>query len=268
MINILIQNLKGIVIFITKYLLNKQFDLIKNGTVLKKSDNVTITSLFNLIYNYYYMVYSNKGLNGVFKARKLVKGEINGLTWEKVNKLSNNTLTIKELNKSFPYLKPFREILIKIKYTTEILLLIRAIMSVLSSAAVIPIVGLFIYIIFRNLFLFTSVVFTTSFAPVVVSKGGHDFIGNLRNFMEYLSISFHNWLFNDNLIPAHIRLDPINNTSAPGTHVGDGAGQVVSLPVEPLATQGTLDTQIFEISSNPILLPPQAQLDKGDKILS
>jgi len=106
--------------------------------------------------------------------------------------LSNNTLTIKELNKSFPYLKPFQSILIKIKYTIEVLLLLKVIMSLLSNAAVIPIVGLFIYVIFRNLFLFTSVVFTTSFAPVVVSKGGQEFTTNLRNFMEYLSITFHN----------------------------------------------------------------------------
>jgi len=65
-------------------------------------------------------------------------------------------------------------------------------MSFLSNAAMIPIVVLFIYIIFRNIFLFISVVFTSAFAPVALSEGTQKFTLNLRNLFEYLSITFHN----------------------------------------------------------------------------
>jgi hypothetical protein len=55
----------------------------------------------------------NKGLWGIFKTRRLVKIEINNLSWDQISKLKNNTFTSKDLLKSFPYLRPFKEILLK-----------------------------------------------------------------------------------------------------------------------------------------------------------
>lgn len=162
--------------------------------------------------------------------------------------MKNNTFSVKEINKSFPYLKPFQGILIKIKYTTEILLLIRAIMSVLSSAAMIPIVVLFIYNWFKRLIIVSSVLFTTSFAPVVISDGGHNFSMNFRNLLEYLSITFHNWLFNDNLLPSHARneqriedliLNPVSH----------------SQPIHDLATAPRLDNLITQGSGQELNIP-------------
>lgn len=99
----------------------------------------------------------------------------------------------------------------------EILILIKAILSFISSAAIIPVVGFWIYVWFQRILLFTSVTFTATFGPAVFLTGVKDsawdnFTTNSRNLFEYLSVSFHNWLFNDNLIPKHLRLDEAQET--------------------------------------------------------
>jgi len=268
MTNIIIQNIKGIMLFIANYQLNSKLNTIKNETILKKSESVTITSLFNLIYNYYHKIFLDKGLKGVYNARTKVRTEINELSWDK---MSNKTLTVKEINKSFPYLRPFKDILIKIKYTTgpegEILLLIKAIMLFLSSAALIPIVVLFIYIIIRNILLFTSAVFTTSFAPVVISNGGHNFMINIRNFAEYLSITFHNWLFSDNLKPSHQRIEISPNPPMEISQISQGdEGEALSSIAQDLIVLDKVHLESTPILTTPI--PTTQQVLQTDKVVS
>jgi hypothetical protein len=135
-----------------------KFNDFKNeGFYTPLAKDVTLTDLFNHMYNSFYAEYRENGLRGVNSFRKAVLNEINSLSImnfqsKKIKGTNDIVKTFSEtsLNQSFKYLKVYKGILTNIKYTIEVLLIVKALLSVLTNMAFIPIFALSVYLFMRK----------------------------------------------------------------------------------------------------------------------
>lgn len=118
----------------------------------------------------------------------------------------HKTLSEKALHNSIPHLILFKDILIKIKYTVELLTMIRVILSLISNIAFIPIFVLAIWLLIGKVYILFSVLFTSTLVSAYltnhydyISKTA-DFLSKFKEVLRGISIRTHNWLFADDLI--------------------------------------------------------------------
>lgn len=122
------------------FMLGAKFNAIKTKSTLLSS-GVTLSSLYNHIVNIYHVEYKEKGLVGVYKLRQSVLAQINDLNISKFYK-KEGKFDDAELQTSMKQLYIFKDILSNIKYTIELLTLVRTIVSVISNMAFIPFIVL------------------------------------------------------------------------------------------------------------------------------
>jgi hypothetical protein len=120
--------------------------------------------------------------------------------------IRHKTLSESNLNDYLIYLTSYKDILTKIKYTVEVLALIKIILIFITNAAFIPVFFLSIYLLLRKIFIFSSLFVTSNFM-----------MGYFTNDLNYISkikitlikvkltikdliLKAHNYLFNDELI--------------------------------------------------------------------
>lgn len=185
------------------YRFGAKFNSIKSKTSLL-STNANLSDLFNHVVNLYHVEYKEKGLSGIYKLRQSVLAQINGLTiskfWHKDRKLEDA-----ELQSSLKSLYIFKDVLSNIKYTIELLTLFKTIVSVISNAAFIPFFVLALWALIRGALRWTSYLFTGFMTKSYLSS--HPDFGTkfsaITDWLRIASMNIHNWLFGDNLIPAH-----------------------------------------------------------------
>lgn len=187
------------------YRFGAKFNSIKSKTSLL-STSANLSDLFNHVVNLYSVEYKEKGLTGIYKLRQSVLAQINGLTiskfWHKDRKLEDA-----ELQSSLKSLYIFKDVLSNIKYTIELLTLFKTIVSVISNAAFIPffVLALLRRALIRGALRWTSYLFTGFMTKNYLSS--HPDFGTkfsaITDWLRIASMNIHNWLFGDNLIPAH-----------------------------------------------------------------
>jgi hypothetical protein len=94
--------------------------------------------MFDRLYESYSRVLIDKGLLGLIKERRLVLEEIKSLNFGMFTK-DTKVLQEAELNEYLRHLVDLKDILTDIKYTAEILILIKTVLSIISRAASIPV---------------------------------------------------------------------------------------------------------------------------------
>lgn len=137
--------------------------------------------------------------------RKDVLNQINSLNLSMFH-ARHKTLSETNLNKNLTHLISFKDILTKIKFTVEILSLIKIILSFLSTAAFIPIFVLSIYLFIRKIILLFSVLFTSSFTATYLNyyssnlNNFNNILGDLKLSIKNLTIQGFNYIFDEDLI--------------------------------------------------------------------
>lgn len=87
---------------------------------------------------HYEQILETKGLVGLWKERRAILDSIRSLTLGMFT-TKGKILSERDLIEALPNLESFKKILINIKYTVEILVLARTVISIISRAAFIPI---------------------------------------------------------------------------------------------------------------------------------
>lgn len=186
------------------YKMQPKLDKINESTSLSDA-KFNIGPAFDVLYKHYNQILIDKGLIGVWKERRAIKNEISSLNFNMLDK-RHKTLSEKALHNSIPHLILFKDILIKIKYTVELLTMIRVILSLISNIAFIPIFILAIWILIGKVYIIFSVLFTSTLVSAYltnhydyISKTA-DFLSRVKEALKGISVNLHNWLFNDDLI--------------------------------------------------------------------
>lgn len=105
-----------------------------------------------------------------------------------------------------PKLGIFKDILTKIKISLELLNIIRRLLKYIVNVAFIPVFILGLVTILRKLWIIFSVLFTSSFTTIYLTNHYDyisktvDFLAAIKDSFRSLSLRFHNWLFNDDLV--------------------------------------------------------------------
>lgn len=204
MINIINKILLQILIWYLNYRFMSKFNEIQSKTTLLTT-GTSLTGLLKHILNVYQTELNDKGLVGLYKLRRIILAQINELSiskfWNRDRKLDEL-----ELQASLKQLYIFKDILSNIRYSVEMLMLIKSIIYFISSAAIIPFLVTAVYVFFKRLILFFSVTFSGFFAAhYTVFWVRHTFKKEIIAYMEVLrsySIRFHNWLFSDHMVTA------------------------------------------------------------------
>jgi len=186
------------------YKVKDRFELIKNVTSLRSKD-ITISSMFERLYECYSLTLRDKGLLGVWRERRLVLEEIRSLNFGMFNK-DTKILQESDLNEYLRHLKVLKDVLTDIKYTVESLILVKVVFTFIARTAFIPILVLSIFILFRKVYVVFSLLFTSTFATIYLTNH-YDYISKANDYylaiicyLRGISIKWHNWLFNDDLI--------------------------------------------------------------------
>jgi hypothetical protein len=200
------QLFKALVLKAVLILHGTKFNNLKNeGFYTPLAKNVTLTELFNHMYNSFTVEYRENGLSGVNRFRKAVLAEINSLSImnfhsKKIKGTDDivKTLSITSLNQSFKYLKVYKGILTSIKYTIEVLIVVKALLSVITNMAFIPIFALSVYLFIRKVALVIGVTGFYGKVTLNVLNKDHlaDAIGDYGSkALSYLH-SFIIWIIN------------------------------------------------------------------------
>lgn len=224
-IQIIIQLIKFISLKLVLLMFGSRWKFLKENTIVK--DNaLTLEALFNLTYNYYSAIYNSEGLWAVWAFRKDALREIKAFKWSDVNEIKGIDAKIfseKELNKSYPHLNLYKEILTKIQYTAHLLIIVKAIITFLINIVFLIVFITSLYILVRKLFLFISVLVTSSFTTVYLSNNFSSVNTVLLYFkalalsLNRLSVKLHNFVFSDNLVSSASGLE-ISACPDPGAH--------------------------------------------------
>ena len=94
-------------------------------------------TFFDYVYNHYNLILKEKGVVGLFKEREVLLDEINSLNYGMFTKRTR-LLTEKDLKNAICHLIIFKDILTIIKYTAEVIILVRTILSLISRMSFIP----------------------------------------------------------------------------------------------------------------------------------
>lgn len=175
--------------------------IIKDTTLINES--ISLATLFNHIYNAYSVEYKEKGFVGVWKFRKNVLSQINNLNLGMFHQ-RNKTLSETNLKESLSHLQMYKDLLLHIKFTIEVITFIRKLFGFITKAAFIPVFVLSLYYFIRRVVLLWSFIFTSSYASFYLNSY-YDFnskLSSIKNSIKDISIKFHNWLFDDNLVSA------------------------------------------------------------------
>jgi hypothetical protein len=149
------------------------------------------------------LTFAETGLTGVYKLRQSILSQINKLSISNFfNK--DRTLNDDELKDSLKHLYMFKDVLSNIKYTVELLTIIKIIISVVSNAAFIPIFVLANWALIRGGLRLISYLFTAVCAKFYIeAHTDHGSkISAITDWLRVASMNIHNWIFGDNLIPA------------------------------------------------------------------
>lgn len=186
-----------------KFRLNDKIDRLNNKTSLRYT-KIDLEQIFDSLFNIYISTLSDKGLFGAWKERKAILEQIRSLNFGMFDKSSKYILE-PDFNESLIHLAMFKNILINIKYTVEGLVLIKTIFSLISKISFLPIFILSIWILFRRIYIWFSLLFTSSFATIYLTNQYDyisktvDFLIKVKEALRWLSIRTHNWLFSDDL---------------------------------------------------------------------
>lgn len=187
-----------------KFRLNDKIDRLNNKSSLRYT-KIDLEQIFDSLFNIYISTLSDKGLFGAWKERKAILEQIRSLNFGMFDKSSKYILE-PDFNESLIHLAMFKNILINIKYTVEGLLLIKTIFSLISKISFLPIFILSIWILFRRIYIWFSLLFTSSLVSIYltnqfdyISKTA-DYLIAIKLILSELSIRAHNWLFNDDLV--------------------------------------------------------------------
>ena len=195
--NLLIQ----IVIWYLNYRWTSKFNDIKNKTTLLTT-GTSLVGLLNHILNVYQTELNDKGLVGLFKLRRIILSQIDGLNmskfWHRDRKLDEL-----ELQASLKHLYIFKDILSNMRYSIEMFMLIKSIIYFISSAAIIPFIVTTVYSLTKRVLMLFSIAFSVIFTGhYTIWWIRHTYRTEISADIEVLreySIRFHNWLFNDHL---------------------------------------------------------------------
>lgn len=180
------------------------FNDIKSKTSLE-DNNITLSHLFEHIYNSYKTELQEKGLVGLWRLRKEVLANINSMNWPLIHS-RHKTLSEETLLEYASKLKVFKDLLTKIKYTVETLKLVKIILGVLTNIAFIPVMVLATYWLFKRLLILFSILSTSLFSLVYFTNhlDGvstiQGYLTSIKLTLKDLSIRSHNYLFDDELI--------------------------------------------------------------------
>lgn len=111
----------------------------------------------------------------------------------------------------------------KIQYTAHLLILVKAIITFLINIVFLIVFITSLYILVRKLFLFISVLVTSSFTTVYLSNNFSSVNTVLLYFkalalsLNRLSVKLHNFVFSDNLVSSASGLE-ISACPDPGAH--------------------------------------------------
>jgi len=203
MTNIINKLILKLILWYINYRLGAKFNQIKQNTILQ--DNVNLNNTFNHIHNAYKVELQENGLKGVWQLRKSMLKQLDSLNFGMFHS-RHKTLSEINLFESLKYLTIFKDILLKIKYTAEVLILVKTILSFLVKAASIPLLALSVYIIIKRVLVAISLIFTSTFTAAFFSNY-FDHISKLeelKSTLRLLSIRTHNYLFNDDLVSSVI----------------------------------------------------------------
>ena len=179
-----------------------KFETIKSKTTLVHS-NVTLADLFKHILNIYQVEFNINGLIGVYKLRKAVIAQIKGLTISNFYH-KDKTYSDLELKDSLKHLYIFKDIIGNIRFTLELLQILRGMLLFISSAAIIPVIVLSYWVGIRFIFRWASYLFTIVVGLTLVeAKTDHNFnIGTVIEWLRTSHVTWHNWVFQDDMVSA------------------------------------------------------------------
>jgi hypothetical protein len=184
--------------------LSKRIEELNESTSLRYT-KIDLEQLFDSLFNTYSSILRDNGIFGAWKERKAILEEINSISFGMFDKKSKYLLE-PDFNEALSRLDAFKNILINIKYSVELLLIAKTIFSLITKISFLPIFILGIWIIIRKVYIASSLLFTSSLATVYLTNHydyiskTYDYLLAIRLILRELSIKWHNWLFNDDLI--------------------------------------------------------------------
>jgi hypothetical protein len=192
--------------------INWKYGVTFNTIISKTSledNNITLSHLFEHIYNSYKTELQEKGLVGLWRLRREVLANINSMNWPLIHS-RHKTLSEETLLEYASKLKVFKDLLTKIKYTVETLKLVKIILGILTNIAFIPVMVLATYWLFKRILVIFSILSSSIFSLVFFTNQ-LDGVSTLREYLirakltlKDLSIKTHNYLFDDDLISRSI----------------------------------------------------------------
>ena len=185
-----------------KYRIQSKFNKIKE---LTSNDSLDLFIFFDRLYEHYSLILKSKGFEALWIEVKAVRDEIKYLNFNMLDK-RHKTLSEKTIQGTLPHLNHFKDILTKVKFTVELLLLVKIILAYINKFAFIPILLLAILILIRKISVAFSLLFTSSFLSIYLTNH-YDYISKTQELLfllklklKNMSLSVHNWLFNDDLV--------------------------------------------------------------------
>jgi hypothetical protein len=185
-----------------KYRIQSKFNKIKE---LTSNDSLDLFIIFDKVYEHYSTILKSKGFKALWIEVEAVREEIRSLNLNMLDK-KHKTLSERTIQRKLYHLNQFKDILTKVKFTVELLLLVKIVLGYINKYTFIPILILAIWLWIRKLYIGISLLFTSSFATAYftnhydyISKT-FDFLLRVKLILRKFAIRAYNWLFNDDLI--------------------------------------------------------------------
>jgi len=192
-------------------------------------------------------------------------------------KHKSKNLPVATLEESLPYLSCFKNILLKIKYTGEVLSLVKLILKGIVNIAFIPVFYIAIYLILRRLWVRISVLSFSGLSAAYITNyldyiaKIQEYLFNIKESLKSLSLRFHNYLFDGDLVSKTSEIKEIeilmNEYKADLDHMlseyKNSISQMVSSPSldASVPTAVTADVDLPDVSPTAAMGVPQGTSD-------